>query len=84
MPLYGSYDPACVEGIEEMDFFDGLHCKDTGIRKFFPGVPAVLEAIQTDSLPDPLAVTPRTTAPVPEGTEDGTGDAAAATAEDAA
>lgn len=84
VPLYGSYDPACVEGIEEMDFFDGLHCKDTGIRKFFPGVPAVLEAIQTDSLPDPLAVTPRTTAPVPEGTEDGTGDAAAATAEDAA
>ena len=76
VPLYGSYDPQCIEGIEEMDFFDGLHCKDTGIEKFFPGVPAVLQAIESNSLPDPLAVTPRTSLPVPE---DGTGtDAGAA------
>lgn len=66
IPLYGSFDPSCIPGIEEMDFFDGLHCKDTGIAKFFPGVDAVLDAIESDSLPDPLAVTPRTTAPVPE------------------
>ena len=60
IPLYGSYDPLLL-GMEEMDFFDGLHCKDTGIQKFFPGVPAVLEQIRSDSLPDPLAVQPRTT-----------------------
>lgn len=76
VPLYGSYDPECIEGIEEMDFFDGLHCKDTGIKKFFPGVPAVLEAIETNTLPDPLAVTPRTSLPTAEdsaetGTQDG-------------
>ena len=71
VPLYGSYDPECIEGIEEMDFFDGLHCKDTGIEKFFPGVPAVLEAIETNTLPDPLATTPRTSLPVADGTDSG-------------
>lgn len=65
VPLYGSYDPACIPGIEETDFFDGLHCRDTGIVKFFPGVPTVLEQIQSGTLPNPLAVTPRTTAPAP-------------------
>ena len=60
IPLYGSYDPLLL-GMEEMDFFDGLHCKDTGIQKFFPGVPAVLEQISFGTLPDPLAVHPRTT-----------------------
>ncbi len=69
VPLYGSYDPECVEGIEELDFFDGLHCKDTGIKKFFPGVPAVLNAIETNTLPDPLAVTPRTSLPATEDAE---------------
>ena len=66
VPLYGSYDPSCIEGIEELDFFDGLHCKDTGIRKFFPGVPAVLDAVANSSVPDPLGITPRTTPPAPE------------------
>ena len=66
VPLYGSYDPSCIEGIEELDFFDGLHCKDTGIRKFFPGVPAVLDAVANGSVPDPLGITPRTTPPAPE------------------
>lgn len=60
IPLYGSYDPDCIEGLSDEDFFDGLHCKGSGIEKFFPGVPAVLEAIQNGTLPDPLAVTPRT------------------------
>lgn len=71
VPLYGSYDPECIAGIEEMDFFDGLHCKDTGIEKFFPGVPAVLEAIETNTLPDPMATTPRTSLPTPDGTDSG-------------
>jgi hypothetical protein len=66
VPLYGSYDPTCIGGIEESDFFDGLHCRDTGIRKFFPGVPAVMQAVQNGTLPDPLAVTPRTTPATPE------------------
>lgn len=60
IPLYGSYDPACIEGLEEMDFFDGLHCKGSGIAKFFPGVPRALADLQNGTLPDPLAVTPRT------------------------
>ncbi|MBM6715437.1 hypothetical protein H6B15_02020 [Gemmiger formicilis] len=81
VPLYGSYDPECIEGLEEMDFFDGLHCKDTGIKKFFPGVPAVLQAVETNTLPDPLAVTPRTSLPTAEETAEG--DAAAENADGA-
>ena len=87
VPLYGSYDPECIEGLEEMDFFDGLHCKDTGIEKFFPGVPAVLQAVETNTLPDPLAVTPRTSLPTAEETaaSDGAAENAdTATAENAA
>lgn len=34
VPLYGSYDPALIGGLAEEDFFDGLHCRDTGT--FFP------------------------------------------------
>ena len=61
VPLYGSYDPLQL-GMEEMDFFDGLHCKDIGLKKFFPGVPAVLQQIESGSVPDALEITPRTTA----------------------
>ena len=60
VPLYGSYDPACIEGLEETDFFDGLHCAGTGITRFFPGVPQALQQLETGTLPDPLAVHPRT------------------------
>ena len=60
VPLYGSYDPACIEGLEETDFFDGLHCAGTGIARFFPGVPQALQQLETGTLPDPLAVHPRT------------------------
>ncbi|WP_294722733.1 hypothetical protein [uncultured Gemmiger sp.] len=60
VPLYGSYDPACIEGLEETDFFDGLHCAGTGITRFFPGVPQALQQLETGTLPDPLAVYPRT------------------------
>lgn len=67
IPLYGSYDPTCIEGLTEEDFFDGLHCKGSGIEKFFPGIPAVLDSIQNGTLPDPLAVTPRTGQPVEAG-----------------
>lgn len=61
VPLYGSYDPLQL-GMEEMDFFDGLHCKDIGLKKFFPGVPTVLQQIESGSVPDALEITPRTTA----------------------
>ena len=60
VPLYGSYAPACIEGLEETDFFDGLHCAGTGITRFFPGVPQALQQLETGTLPDPLAVHPRT------------------------
>ena len=60
IPLYGSYDPACIEGLQETDFFDGLHCAGTGIERFFPGVPQALQDLQNGTLPDPLAVQPRT------------------------
>lgn len=64
IPLYGSYDPTCIKGLDETDFFDGLHCKGCGIAKFFPGVPQVLQDVENNTLPDPLSVTPRTTLPV--------------------
>ena len=73
VPLYGSYDPTLISGLEESDFFDGLHCKGSGIAKFFPGVPAVMQQIQDGTLPDPLAVTARVTPDLP----DPEGDAAA-------
>lgn len=60
IPLYGSYDPACIEGLQETDFFDGLHCSGTGIDRFFPGIPQVLQDLADNTLPDPLAVQPRT------------------------
>ena len=78
IPLYGSYDPTLIEGLEESDFFDGLHCKGSGIAKFFPGVPTVLQQIQNGGLPDPLAVSARVTseAPEPEGAVSDAGEAA--------
>ena len=60
IPLYGSYDPECIEGLQETDFFDGLHCSGTGIERFFPGVPQALQSVQDNTLPDPLDVHPRT------------------------
>lgn len=81
VPLYGSYDPTLIEGLEDIDFFDGLHCKGSGIVKFFPGVPTVLQQVKNGTLPDPLAVTARVTAEVPEPEGDpapGTGEPAGA------
>lgn len=66
IPLYGSYDPTKMTGLVEMDFFDGLHCKDSGIKKFFPGVTQILSDVQNNTLPDPLAVTARTRLPTEE------------------
>lgn len=60
IPLYGSYDPSCIAGLQETDFFDGLHCSGTGIERFFPGIPQVLQDLANNTLPDPLAVHPRT------------------------
>ena len=58
--LYGSYDPSLIEGLEEEDFFDGVHCKGSGFEKLFPGIKKVLYSAETNTLPDPLALTPRT------------------------
>lgn len=41
IPLYGSYDAESL-GLIGDDFYDGLHCKGSGIAKFFPGMHAVL------------------------------------------
>ena len=60
IPLYGSYDPACIEGLQETDFFDGLHCGGTGIARFFPGIPQALADLQNATLANPLDVHPRT------------------------
>ena len=43
IPLYGSYDAESL-GLIGDDFYDGLHCRGTGIAKFFPGMDAVLAA----------------------------------------
>ena len=88
IPLYGSYDPECIEGLQETDFFDGLHCSGTGIERFFPGVPQVLQSVQDNTLPDPLAVHPRTSLES-ESTEEGSdsadnADASAESANDTA
>ena len=83
IPLYGSYDPECIEGLQETDFFDGLHCAGTGIEKFFPGVPQVLSDLQNGTLPDPLAVHPRTSLQTDTAPEDGTEENTAETAETA-
>lgn len=76
IPLYGSYDPACIEGLVETDFFDGLHCAGTGIEKFFPGVPQVLQDLENGALPDPLAVQARTSLQPADGTGTEGGDGA--------
>lgn len=78
--LYGSYDPTLIPDIQPIDFFDGLHCKDTGIVKFFPGVPAVISAMQSGTLPDPRALTART----PESVAAAQAQAEADAAQDAA
>lgn len=83
IPLYGSYDPECIEGLQETDFFDGLHCAGTGIEKFFPGVPQVLSDLQNGTLPDPLAVHPRTSLQTETAPADGTEENTAETAETA-
>ena len=41
IPLYGSYDAESL-GLVGDDFYDGIHCKGSGIAKFFPGMRAVL------------------------------------------
>ena len=41
IPLYGSYDAESL-GLVGDDFYDGLHCRGSGIAKFFPGMGAVL------------------------------------------
>ena len=41
IPLYGSYNAQAL-GLVGDDFYDGLHCRGTGIAKFFPGMDAVL------------------------------------------
>ena len=46
--------------MEEEDFFDGVHCKGSGFEKLFPGIKKVLYSAETNTLPDPLALTPRT------------------------
>ena len=82
IPLYGSYDPECVDGLVELDFFDGLHCSGSGIEKFFPGVPQTLQDLENGTLPDPLAVHPRTSLETP-GEETPEGENADASAETA-
>ena len=52
--------PACIEGLQETDFFDGLHCGGTGIARFFPGIPQALSDLQNGTLANPLDVHPRT------------------------
>ena len=51
---------ACIEGLQETDFFDGLHCGGTGIARFFPGIPQALSDLQNGTLANPLDVHPRT------------------------
>lgn len=38
VPVYGSYYPFALPGVDETDFADGIHCKTTCIAKFWPGI----------------------------------------------
>lgn len=38
IPVYGSYNPYALDGIERTDFYDGLHITGDGITKIFPGI----------------------------------------------
>ena len=71
--------------MQETDFFDGLHCSGTGIERFFPGIPQVLQDLENGTLPDPLAVQPRTSleteAPAEEDGEAAEGTESESTAE---
>ncbi len=78
VPIYGSYDPECIEGLQETDFFDGLHCGGTGIARFFPGIPQVLSDLQNGTLENPLDTHPRTSLEDPNA-ESAEGDAAETT-----
>ncbi len=44
IPVIGSYDPS-VLGLDESDFFDGLHVRDTGIEKYFGGLSSTGEVL---------------------------------------
>ncbi|MEG0304791.1 MAG: hypothetical protein RR635_03760, partial [Oscillospiraceae bacterium] len=58
VPVYGSYNPYAIEGIAEGDFYDGIHVRDLGIKKFFPGIRNVTEAQKRGEQPldlDPFA-----------------------------
>ncbi|MEG1126784.1 MAG: hypothetical protein RSE10_08790 [Oscillospiraceae bacterium] len=56
IPVYGSYNPYAIEGIVENDFYDGIHVRDIGIKKFFPGMENVTEAQKRGE--QPLALDP--------------------------
>lgn len=87
VPIYGSYDPECIDGLQETDFFDGLHCGNSGIVRFFPGIPQALTDLQNGTLPNPLDIHPRTSLEGADGAtaEDGAvAGETAETAEDAA
>jgi hypothetical protein len=44
VPLYGSYNPHILPGIDaNTDFFDGVHCTSACLQKFWPGIEAAQE-----------------------------------------
>ena len=61
VPLYGSYDPLILEGIVEMDFYDGIHCTGEAITKFFPGIWQATEEHAKGITPHVLSLKNRTT-----------------------
>ena len=61
-PLYGSYDPLILDGIEESDFYDGVHCTSEALEKFFPGIWQTLEEADKGITPHALSLKNRTTA----------------------
>lgn len=51
IPVYGSYNPYAIEGLEPFDFHDGIHVKTSGITKFFPDIRTVLSNIYNSKMP---------------------------------
>lgn len=38
VPVYGSYDPHILDGVNNLDFYDGVHCTSECLEKFWPGI----------------------------------------------
>lgn len=51
IPVYGSYNPYALEGVDETDFYDGIHIKREELGRIFPGLQTAVKAYKSGDLP---------------------------------